>query len=249
MAKILIVEVDLDLCTKVRNWLARDRHSIETVDNGKEALGLLRFYKYELVILDWNLPDLTGLEICKEFRDFGGRTPILMLTGKSEVKDKTSGLDAGADDYLTKPFHFEELSSRIKALLRRPSGLVEEVIKVGTLTLETSSGRVENGGSLIPLLPKEFALLQFLMRHPNQVFSAEALLERIWASDSDSSANTVRTYMYTLRKKISPRGTSQLIQTVHGVGYRLEAPSDKGQQLQELGGSASSVVVRNESSI
>jgi DNA-binding response OmpR family regulator len=245
MAKILFIEDDPDLCLKVRNWLTRERHSVETVSNGREGLGLLRFYKYELVILDWNLPDLTGLEICKEYRSLGGRTPILMLTGKSEIKDKTSGLDAGADDYLTKPFHFEELSSRIKALLRRPAGLVDEVIKVGNLTLEPGSGSVENNGAPVALLPKEFALLQFLMRHPNQIFSAEALLERIWASDSDSSANTVRTYMYTLRKKICPKGAAQIIQTVHGVGYKLEVPDGTEKELQEVG-QANNTAPKNE---
>jgi DNA-binding response OmpR family regulator len=235
MAKILFVEDDRDLCAKVSEWLARDRHSVETVNNGKEGLSRLRFYKYEMVILDWNLPDLSGLEICREYRNHGGRAPILLLTGKSEVKDKTSGLDAGADDYLTKPFHFEELSSRIKALLRRPAGLVDEVIRVGNLTLEPGSGSVQNGGIPVALLPKEFALLQFLMRHPNQIFSAEALLERIWSSDSDSSANTVRTYMYTLRKKICPKGSAPIIQTVHGIGYKLEVQDLADQSLQQVG--------------
>jgi two-component system OmpR family response regulator len=234
MSKVLYVEDDADLSAKVRNWLTRDRHNVEVVGNGNEALGLVRVYKYDLIILDLNLPELSGLDICREFRRLGGTTPIMMLTGKGEVKDKTTSLDAGADDYLTKPFHFEELSSRVKALLRRPTNIVAEVISVGGLTLETGSSRVTNGGTTIQLLPKEFALLQFLMRHPNQVFSAEALLDRIWASDSDSSANTVRTYMYTLRKKICPRGSAQMIQTVHGVGYRLDVPQAGANKLDEV---------------
>src|SRR5207244_2050316 len=146
-------------------------------------------------------------------------TPVLMLTGKTEIDHKESGLDAGADDYLTKPFEFRELSARIRSLLRRASGLTDNVLGMGSLALEPKLKRVTSGGREIDLLPKEFALLEFLMRHPNQPFSAEALMARVWSADSVASVNTVKSFVYTLRKKLAAAGHHSLIQTDHGLGY------------------------------
>jgi two-component system, OmpR family, response regulator len=181
------------------------------------------FNQYDVIVLDWDLPGATGVEICTSFRAKGGNTPIIMLTGKSTLRDKEEGLDSGADDYLTKPFHIKELSARIRALLRRPLSVTGNTLKVGDITLCPISYKVTKAEQEVQLLPREFALLEFLMRHPGQVFGAEALLDRVWNSDSEASPDALRTCMKRLRKKIeSPEGDS-IIKTVHGVGYKLES--------------------------
>ncbi|MDZ4833981.1 MAG: response regulator transcription factor [Candidatus Melainabacteria bacterium] len=223
MAKILLVEDDQSLAKLVRNWLSLDHHVVETVEDGEEALHRLKVSEFDLVVLDWNLPKLEGVEVLKQHRQMGGKTPVLMLTGKDRIADKEEGFDAGADDYLTKPFHGKELSMRIKALLRRPPLLVEDVLKVGDLVLERESFTVRRGDADVRLLPKEFALLEFLMRHPNQVFSAEALLERVWVSESESTVEAVTTCIKRLRRKLEGAGGAPVIATVNGVGYKLVA--------------------------
>lgn len=224
MAKILLVEDDMGLSRMVRDWLTFEHHLVETADNGRDGLDKLQFYQYDLVILDWELPEISGIELCKEFRSRGGSTPVLMLTGKGTIGDKESGFEAGADDYLTKPFHMKELSMRLRALLRRSSSsLQSDTLKFRDLTLEPSSHRLTRDGKDLQLLPKEFALLEFLMRHPNQVFSAEALLSRVWASETDTTVDAVSTCIKRLRKKVDVEGKSSVIKTVHGVGYKLEA--------------------------
>ena len=223
MAKVLIVEDEHDLSIPIRDWLTRESHLVELVDNGAQALEWLRAYKFDVIVLDWMLPGLDGVEVCKRFRAQGGTTPILMLTAKDSVDDKERGLDAGADDYLTKPFHLKELSARIRALLRRQSSAQTGELRVGDVTLDTQSRKVSVNGKEIHFVPREFSLLEFLMRHPNQVFSAEALLDRVWASDTLASSDTIRTYIKILRKKLAAEGQENLIRTVHGVGYKIES--------------------------
>lgn len=223
MAKLLLVEDDHDLCESLITWLTSQNHEVEAVHDGEEGSVRLRFYKYDVAILDWNLPKRTGIEVCKEYRSHGGTTAIIMLTGNDALAEKEAGLDAGADDYLTKPFHVEELSARVRALLRRPRTFTGNVLQAKDISLDPSAHRVMNEHGEIQLLPKEFALLEFFMRHPDETFSPEALLDRVWSSESDSSVDTVYTTIKTLRKKISPGSGSDLIKTVHGVGYRLQA--------------------------
>lgn len=226
MAKILIVEDDLDLRAIVEDWLKHEHHVVECASRGNEAVELLNIYPYDLIILDWELPELNGIQILRQFRNRGGRTPVLMLTGKGALDEKETGLDSGADDYLTKPFHMKELSARIRALLRRPAEPGETLITVGDLSLNPTTFAVTRGGAQIKLLPKEFALLEFLMRHPDQVFSAEALLDRVWRSDSDAAPETVRTCIKRLRKKLDSESEESLIQTLHGIGYKLHCPGE-----------------------
>lgn len=223
MAKILIVEDDKALCGTVEKWLTFEHHLVEVVDNGEAALENLKFYKYDLVVLDVNLPKLSGLDVCKQFRETGGSTPILMLTGKDAIDDKERGLDAGADDYLTKPFHLKELSARVRALLRRPNTFTGDVLRSGNLILETSTFRVSRDGEDVQLSQQEFALLEFLMRNANQVFSPEALLDRVWKSSSDVSPAAIRTHIKMLRKKLDKDGDQSYIRNIHGVGYRFDA--------------------------
>lgn len=221
MAKIVVVEDDKDLVALIKGILSIERHTVESVHNGHEAITVLQMYPYDLVILDWMLPGKTGTEICQEYRAKGGTAPILMLTSKATIEDKEAGLDSGADDYLTKPFHPKELSARVRALLRRPQTVVNRTLKAGDVEVDSNQVKVTKAGKEIHLLPKEFALLELFMKYPTQVFSAEALLDRVWASDSSASLDTVRTYIKTLRKKVDSNGRPSLIRTVHGVGYSL----------------------------
>jgi two-component system response regulator MprA len=224
MAKVLVVEDEHDLSGPIRDWLTREQHLVELADNGIEAIEKLSVYKFDIIVLDLMIPGLNGMEVCKRFRAKGGATPILMLTAKSAIEDKEAGLDAGADDYLTKPFHLKELSARIRALLRRHTQSSSCELSVGDLFLDILARKVTLGNKEIHLVPREFSLLEFFMRHPNQVFSAEALLDRVWASDTMASPDTIRTYIKILRKKLSCEGKDSFIRTVHGVGYKLEAP-------------------------
>lgn len=223
MAKILIVEDDLELCTRIVEWLTFEQHTVEAVHDGREGSERLKFYTYELVILDWQLPNMTGLEICKKFRAAGGLTPLLMLTGKGEVSDKEEGLDSGADDYLVKPFHMKELAARLRALMRRPSMPTGNVLKIRDFALDTLTKKFLNGETEIALSPKEYALMEYFMRHPDEVFSQEALLERVWSSESEASIFSVYTAVKTLRKKLTIGGGKPVLTTVHGLGYRLES--------------------------
>lgn len=224
MAKILIVEDDRQLSGLIVDWLTGEGHLPEPVYKGKDGLERLQFYKYDAVILDWELPELSGPEICQTYRNSGGETPILMLTGKREIEEKEEGLDSGADDYLTKPFHLKELSARLRALLRRPAAVNKTVLTAGDITLSPSSRQVCKGNEELSLQPKEFALLEFLMRHPNQPFSSEAILDRVWASESDAAPDTVRIQIMRLRHKIDVPGKESMIRTVHRVGYMLVPP-------------------------
>lgn len=224
MAKILFAEDDVDLAGRMELWLKHhEKHSIELVYDGLEALEKLECFKYDAAVLDWGLPSITGIEILKKYRSNGGRTPILILTGKSDIAEKETGLDAGADDYLTKPFDPRELSARLRALLRRPSEFTGVTLKAGDLELETSSHHVTMKGLEVQLTPREFALLEFLMRHANKVVSADALLERIWHSDSDATSETIYTYIKTLRKKLTGSSKDSPIRTVHGLGYTIDS--------------------------
>ena len=224
MPKILLVEDEPDFSILIGEWLRNEHHIVEVVETGEEGIDRLKFYQYDIVILDWMLPGVSGLDVCKSYRQGGGKTPILLLTAKKHVDEKEQGLDAGADDYLTKPFEMKELSARIRALLRRPSAFSGSVLQVGSLNLNPTTFKLTRIGEEIALLPKEFALLEFMMRHPNQVFSAEALLDRVWSSDSEASPETIRTYIKRLRKKIDVPGQPSILSTVHGVGYKLDIP-------------------------
>jgi DNA-binding response OmpR family regulator len=222
MAKILLVEDEPDFTILISALLASDHHTVEAVDRGEAAVELLRHYEFDCLILDWNLPGMSGIDVCKHFREKGGRTPILMLTSRSHVDEKSAGLDAGADDYLTKPFEVKELSARIRALLRRPTAFSGKNLKAGGLEMDVANHSVIRGDEVIQLLPKEFALLEFFLRHTNQVFSPETLIDRVWLAGEEASPETIRTYIKRLRKKLDIEGQPSLFSTVHGVGYKFD---------------------------
>ncbi len=222
MAKILVVEDYPPMSEAIADWLEQESHQVETVGSGNNALDLLRVYKYDVVILDWMLPGVSGIDVCKQFRSRGGTTPILMITGRDTSDDKEAGLDTGADDYLVKPVDFKELSARIRALLRRVSSLTSNVLAAGPLQLDLTTHEVTRDGKLLHLSPTELSMLEFFMRHPKQVFTAEALLERVWKSDGLTSLDTIRSFIRMLRKKIDVDGRPSIISTIHGAGYKLE---------------------------
>jgi DNA-binding response OmpR family regulator len=223
MAKILVVEDERDLASLVTNWLKRDHHLVEMVGDGTSALRQLEMNRYDVIILDLMLPGMDGVEICRRFRRQHGTTPILMLTAKDTVDDRALGLDAGADDYLTKPFHLKELAARVRALLRRGDSKPGNVLKIRDVVIDTNEYRCTKAGKEIHLLPKEFRLLEFLVRHPNQVFSAEDLLSSVWESDTPALLDTVRGHIKRLRKKLDSPGERSMISTVYGLGYKIEA--------------------------
>lgn len=224
MAKILLVEDDHDLAFSVTDRLKREHYTVEVVDEGEDALHLLKTFEFDAVILDWNLPDMSGLAILKELRNRGLRTPVLLLTARGDVSDKAQGLDSGADDYLTKPFDPIELSARVRAMLRRGSKQTANVISAGPFTLDPQHFKVFKEGVEIHLQPKEFALLEVFMRNPGEVFSQEALLNRCWLSESDTSPESVRVYVGNLRKKIDGGGQHSYIETLFKRGYVFTLP-------------------------
>ena len=225
MAKILIVEDETELARSVADWLTLDHYTAEVVHSGGEALDRLKTFEYDLVILDINLPEISGLHILKEFRAMGRATPVLMLTGKGDIADKEAGFDAGSDDYLTKPFHGRELTARVRALLRRPLTYSGTTMKANDLVLDKNKHCAIRNGEEIILVPRELALLEFFMRYPNKVFSPEAILNRVWSNETDATVDAVTTCVKRLRKKLDVEGKPSIIRTIHGAGYKFE--SDK----------------------
>lgn len=224
MAKILLVEDDEDMAFMVRSMLLSERYTVDHIANGREASQHLRTYPYDLVVLDWELPEMTGVEILKHFRAGGGNTPVLMLTGKGSIDDKEQGFDAGADDYLPKPFHMKELIARVRALLRRPAAINPDLLSWRNITVDPAKYRVTKDGGLVQLQPKEFAMLEFLLRNKDQVFTSAALLDRIWATESDATDEAIRTTVKRIRKKLDSEDAPSIIRTVHGVGYVIDTP-------------------------
>jgi DNA-binding response OmpR family regulator len=223
MAKILVVEDDQFFTELIRQVVASMRHTSDMVPNGHEALTQLRFNEYDLIILDWGLPGLPGVDVLKQYRASGGKTAILMLTAMSQLEHKEAGLDAGADDYLTKPFESRELAARIRALLRRQPELTESRLKIRDIELDPKMFKVTVAGKHVQLQPAEFTLLEFFMRHPDQVFSTEALTARVWPSESMIVPDSVRTFVKRIRQKTDRPGQPSLISTVSRLGYMLES--------------------------
>ncbi len=225
MAKILIVEDDLMVAHMVLDWVRSEHHTGEVVHNGTDGRDRLTFYAYDLAILDWQLPGITGIEICRQYRQEGGSIPILMLTGQNTMDDKETGFDAGADDYLTKPFDLRELRVRVRALLRRPSEVVPALVGSSAVSLDYKGYSLVRDGQKIKLLPKEFAVLEFLLRHPGQFFTPDQILNQVWDTDSDSTVDALRACIKRLRQRIDKDGTPSIIQTSRGLGYKIELPN------------------------
>ena len=222
MAKILLVEDERDFAEMVQEKLGSHNHVVDWISNGADGLERLKFYSYDLAILDWELPGVEGIEILRSYRESGGKMPILMLTGKSAIDDKVDGFQIGADDYLTKPCHLDELLVRVRALLRRPATAPATILKVRNIEVDPDKMRVTKDGEEIRLNAQEFALFEFLLRHPEEVFSAEALFDHVWSSESEVSPAAIRMAIVRLRKKIQDSDSNPIIRTLHRVGYRLD---------------------------
>jgi DNA-binding response OmpR family regulator len=222
MSKILLAEDDPNLVSIICEHFRKQHYTVECASDGLAAQELLQMSVFDVLILDWNMPHLTGVELCKQFRARGGTTPILVLTGKTGIDEKESGLDAGADDYLTKPFDLRELSARIRALLRRPEKVNSSMLECGYIALDPAACRAFKHGQPLELFPKEYAILEFLLRHPDQVFSAEALQERVWACTSETSPEAIRVHIARLRGKLETPGKKSLIRTAYRSGYMLD---------------------------
>lgn len=222
MAQLLLVEDDVDLALSIMPIIEIDGHQVKHVASISEAEQALAGRDYDLLIVDWELPDSTGVQLCRALRKKGSSTPVLILTGKAKVSDKEEGLDAGADDYLTKPFHVKELISRVSALLRRSTRPYSgSILQHQDVSVEPTKFIATRNGAPLDLLPKEFALLEFLLRNPHRTHSLEDLADCVWTASEEIAAETVRTHLLNLRKKLEAGGKPPIIENVHGSGYRL----------------------------
>lgn len=221
--KILVVEDEHRIAQTIKKGLELERHIVDVAYTGTEGFDLASTEEYELIILDRMLPGMDGISICKKIRDENNHVPILLLTAKSLVEDKVEGLDAGADDYLTKPFSFEELLARVRALSRRPQRSVANKLVINDLTLETATFEVVRANKKIELSSKEFALLEYLMRHAKKIVSKQQIINHVWDYDSNILPNTVEVYIKNLRNKIDVpfADLPPLLHTVRGFGYRI----------------------------
>jgi two-component system response regulator MprA len=223
MSKILVVEDEVNIADVIRRGLVYKGFEVEAVHTGQDALRAARDNLPDLVILDLMLPDMDGVEVCQRLRA-ADDVPIIMLTARDAVMDKVGGLEAGADDYMTKPFEFEELVARVNAALRRrqSSGAREEM-RVGDLSVRPASREVTRGDRAIELTNREFELLEYLARHAGQVVTKETLFERVWGYDFDVESDAIKVYVSYLRKKLNANGEPDLIHAIRGVGYVLKA--------------------------
>lgn len=221
--RVLIIEDDRKIARAVKKGLEQETFAVDTASDYEEGLDLAVTEDYDLLIIDRMLPGSSdGVDVCRQVRKRGMDVPILMLTARDKIKDRVEGLDSGADDYLVKPFAFEELLARVKALLRRPQNHFGEVFQVEDLKLDTRKLRVERAGVEIQLSKTEYALLEYLMRNENIVLSKESIISHVWDYDADVLPNTVEVYIGYLRNKIDKNSTgSKLIHTVRGFGYRI----------------------------
>ncbi len=221
--KVLVVEDDRKVAGFIQQGLREEGYAVDVAPDGAEATTLAHVYDYDLILLDLMLPKKNGLQVAAELRRDGRRTPILMLTARDATEDVVRGLDAGADDYLTKPFKFDELLARVRALVRRGGASRTEVLRVGTVELDRLKHRVRIGGQSIELTPKEFQLLEHFLLRPGEVMRRTELLEKVWDLHFDPESNVVDVHVGNLRRKLYRAAGVELIETVRGVGFRFGA--------------------------
>ncbi|WP_337884476.1 two-component system response regulator RppA [Fischerella thermalis] len=226
--RVLLVEDEPDLGAAIKRTLNQEKYVVDWVTDGTEAWAYLenRWTHYTLAILDWMLPGMSGLELCQRLRKNNNPLPVLMLTAKDRMEDKVAGLDAGADDYLVKPFGMAELLARLRALQRRSPHFQAKELTVGNLTLDYSSSAVvsqnaSGGKQVIPLTNKEFQLLEYFMKHPNQIVTTEQIRNQLWEVSAEPASNVVAAQVRLLRRKLTNSGCTNPIETLHGMGYRL----------------------------
>jgi heavy metal response regulator len=219
---LLVIEDERKIRDFLRRGLEEEGYTVEVAADGEIGLELASGQAYDLIILDLLLPGRDGLDVCRALRGQGKATPVLMLTARDTVSDRVAGLDIGADDYLTKPFAFEELLARIRALLRREHALRPTVLRIADLALDPATRAVTRGERTVELTTREYQLLYLLMRHPGQILSRVTIEERVWGYDSTAGSNVVDAYIRLLRRKIDSGQSKKLIFTVRGAGYVLK---------------------------
>ncbi len=220
--KILIVEDEVRLCEALAEILKKHKYSVDTVHDGESGLDYGLTQIYDAIILDIMLPRMDGVEVLKQLRANHVATPVILLTARYMIGDKVGGLDAGADDYLTKPFEPDELLARIRAMTRRKGEVMVEGLTVGDLTLNTNTSELSCGDKMIPLSLKEFQMMEIFLRNTDRIITKELLIEKVWGFDSEAVHNNVEVYVSFLRKKIKYLESKVEIQTVRGIGYRIK---------------------------
>ena len=220
--RILLVEDEVKLAHAIKRALELQKYAVDAVNNGKEGLDLAVGEEFSLIILDVMLPEIDGIEICRRVREAGIHTPIMMLTAKGQITDKVTGLDVGADDYIVKPFSFEELFARIRALVRRPAQTNDPVLSVKDLTLDPRTFVVKRGERPIELSAKEFSLLEYLLRNKNTVLNKDQIISHVWNYDSDVLPSTIEVHVKHLRDKIDGDNNASFIHTIRGRGYTIK---------------------------
>lgn len=223
--RILIIEDDEEILRVLKRVLTYEGYIVDTALTGKAGLILAQEQRPDLVVLDWMLPKMDGLEVCRRLQRLGNQ-PILMLTAKDTTQDRVEGLDAGADDYVVKPFEIEELLARIRALLRRTAADRVKVLEFEDLTLDSSTRKAKRGDREIELTAKEYDLLELFMRHPDQVLTREVIFDRVWDYDFGGESNVLDVYIRYIRQKLEADGDPRLIFTVRGVGYVMREPEE-----------------------
>jgi heavy metal response regulator len=220
--RLLVVEDEKKVASFIKQGLEEEGYAVDVALNGEEGLGMALDRVHDLVILDISLPKMDGFQVLKKLRQQKVNTPVLLLTVRATIEDKVLGLDAGADDYLTKPFAFQELVARVRALLRRRAEAGPAILQIGELSLDPARRIVSRGGEKIDLTSKEFALLEYFMRNPGRVLTRTMIIEHVWNYDFDTMTNIIDVYVNYLRKKIESGPGAKLIHTVRGVGYVLK---------------------------
>lgn len=219
--RVLIAEDDKPVASFVQKGLEAEQYAVDVAQDGDEAQFMVNQFDYDLAVLDLSLPRVDGLDVLKHIRESKPALPVLILTGRNRVEDRVKGLDLGADDYLTKPFSFSELSARVRALLRRAAQPAQVVLRVGDLELNRVERTVKRAGQAIELTPKEFALLEYLMRNAGRCVTRAMIIEHVWNLTFDTMTNVVDVYINYLRKKVESGHEHKLIRTVRGVGYHI----------------------------
>ena len=223
--KLLLIEDDRAVVEALKEGLEDEAYAVDVAYDGDEGLRTALALEYDVIILDVMMPEKNGYDVCRELRAAGHTTPVLMLTAKDQDRDVVEGLDTGADDYLAKPFSFEVLLARIRALLRRPSDKQAEILQVGDLVLDPSKRQVERAGTTIALTAKEYAVLEYLMRNAGKVLSKQSIISHVWDFDADVLPNNVELFIMFIRRKVDKPFGTPLIHTVPGFGYKIEVRS------------------------
>ncbi|HOJ85776.1 MAG: heavy metal response regulator transcription factor [Elusimicrobiales bacterium] len=220
--KILLIEDEKKISNFIKKGLEEENYLVDTAFNGKDGFEIAVSAPYDLIIMDLMLPYINGFDLCKKLRESGVNTPILMLTVRDSVEDKVKGLDSGADDYLTKPFAFEELLARIRALLRKRNIVEKTILKIDDLEMDLISHKVKRGGKEIILTSKEYALLEYLLRNKGKIVTRTMIYQNVWDIGFDTETNVIDVFVNYLRKKIDGNGSKKLIHTIRGKGYMLQ---------------------------